>query len=66
MNRKTKIQSWYLDLQMIAKYWQDKRAYHHTAPISSIFALHAALGVIHEEAGECLCLSCPWARPQTA
>jgi alanine-glyoxylate transaminase/serine-glyoxylate transaminase/serine-pyruvate transaminase len=50
MNRKTKIQSWYLDLQMIAKYWGGtKRAYHHTAPISSIFALHAALGVIHEE-----------------
>lgn len=50
MNRKTKIQSWYLDLQMIAKYWGGtQRAYHHTAPISSIFALHAALGLIHEE-----------------
>lgn len=50
MNRKTKVQSWYLDLSMIAKYWGGTtRAYHHTAPISSVYAIHAALRLIHEE-----------------
>lgn len=44
-------QSWYLDLNMIAKYvtGEGARAYHHTAPISMVFALHAALGAILEE-----------------
>ena len=32
--RKTKVQSWYLDLTMIRQYWGSDRAYHHTAPIS--------------------------------
>src|SRR2546426_516060 len=42
--RKTKVQSWYLDLSMIADYWAEgKRAYHHTAPISMIYALREAL-----------------------
>lgn len=50
MNRKTKVQSWYLDLSMIAKYWGGTtRAYHHTAPISSVYAIHAALKLIHDE-----------------
>ncbi len=50
MNRKTKVQSWYLDLSMIAKYWGGAtRAYHHTAPISSVYAIHAALKLIHDE-----------------
>ncbi len=42
-------QSWYLDLNMIAKYVSSDggaRAYHHTAPISMIYALHAGLGVV--------------------
>ncbi|MFL5272568.1 MAG: pyridoxal-phosphate-dependent aminotransferase family protein, partial [Anaeromyxobacteraceae bacterium] len=48
--RKTKVQSWYLDLSMIADYWADgKRAYHHTAPISMVYALHEALGIVLEE-----------------
>ncbi len=44
-------QSWYLDLSMIAKYVTGggARAYHHTAPISMIYALHAGLGVVLEE-----------------
>jgi alanine-glyoxylate transaminase/serine-glyoxylate transaminase/serine-pyruvate transaminase len=43
-----KPQSWYLDLHMISKYVSGggARAYHHTAPISAIFGLHAALGVL--------------------
>ncbi len=49
-NRKTKVQSWYLDTTMVADYWSDKtRAYHHTAPISMNYALREALRLIHEE-----------------
>jgi alanine-glyoxylate transaminase/serine-glyoxylate transaminase/serine-pyruvate transaminase len=48
-NRKTKVQSWYLDLSMIGKYWGSERVYHHTAPISMIYALHEALRLIMEE-----------------
>ena len=46
-----KSPSWYLDLQMIAKYVTSggARAYHHTAPISMIYALHAGLGVVLDE-----------------
>jgi alanine-glyoxylate transaminase/serine-glyoxylate transaminase/serine-pyruvate transaminase len=44
-------QSWYLDLNMIAKYvtGEGARAYHHTAPISMVYALHAGLGVVLDE-----------------
>jgi alanine-glyoxylate transaminase / serine-glyoxylate transaminase / serine-pyruvate transaminase len=43
--------SWYLDLNMIARYVSGAgaRAYHHTAPISMVYALHAGLGVLLEE-----------------
>ena len=48
--RKTKVQSWYLDLSMVRKYWAGaKRAYHHTAPISMVYALYEALNLIFEE-----------------
>ena len=48
--RKTKVQSWYLDLSMVRKYWTGaKRAYHHTAPISMVYALYEALSLIFEE-----------------
>ncbi len=48
--RKTKVQSWYLDASMIADYWADgKRAYHHTAPISMVYALREALRLVQEE-----------------
>lgn len=47
--RKTKVQSWYLDLTMIQKYWGQERFYHHTAPISMIYALREALRLIIEE-----------------
>jgi len=44
-------QSWYLDYNMIAKYvtGEGARAYHHTAPISSLYGLHAGLGVLLDE-----------------
>lgn len=48
-NRKTKVQSWYLDLSMIAQYWGEERVYHHTAPISMNYALREALLLIYEE-----------------
>ena len=48
-NRKTKVQSWYLDLSMIEKYWGSERLYHHTAPISMNYALHEALRLVLEE-----------------
>jgi len=44
-------QSWYLDLNMIARYvsGEGARAYHHTAPIAMVFALHAGLGALLDE-----------------
>ncbi len=49
-NRRTPCQSWYLDLSLIADYWTEhNRAYHHTAPISMLYALREALRVIKEE-----------------
>ncbi len=47
--RKSKVQSWYLDLTMIEKYWGDDRVYHHTAPISMSFAFYEALRLVLEE-----------------
>jgi alanine-glyoxylate transaminase / serine-glyoxylate transaminase / serine-pyruvate transaminase len=47
--RKTKVQSWYLDLQMVKDYWSSNRSYHHTAPINMNYALHEALRLALEE-----------------
>jgi alanine-glyoxylate transaminase / serine-glyoxylate transaminase / serine-pyruvate transaminase len=47
--RKTKVQSWYLDLTMIQRYWGSDRFYHHTAPISMNYALREALALVAEE-----------------
>jgi len=44
--RKTKVQSWYLDLTMIQRYWGTDRFYHHTAPISMNYALREALALV--------------------
>ena len=49
MNRKTKVQSWYLDVTMLANYWGSNRVYHHTAPVNMTYALYEALRIIHEE-----------------
>ena len=48
-NRTTAVQSWYLDLSMIGKYWGAERAYHHTAPINQLYGLHEALRLTLEE-----------------
>ncbi len=47
--RKTKVQSWYFDLTNTMNYWGKERTYHHTAPISLIFALREALRIVLEE-----------------
>jgi alanine-glyoxylate transaminase/serine-glyoxylate transaminase/serine-pyruvate transaminase len=47
--RKTKVQSWYLDLSLLAQYWGDERVYHHTAPITMNYALREALRIVVEE-----------------
>lgn len=44
--RRTKVQSWYLDVNLLAGYWGQDRVYHHTAPISMNYALHEALRLI--------------------
>lgn len=49
-SRKTPCQSWYLDCLMVAEYWASTtRTYHHTAPISMLYALSEALTLIQEE-----------------
>ncbi len=58
-NRKTKVQSWFLDLNLVMGYWgaNAKRAYHHTAPINALYGLHEALVILEEEG-----LENAWAR----
>ena len=50
-NRKSKVQSWFLDLNLVMGYWGEgaKRAYHHTAPINALYSLHEALLILREE-----------------
>ncbi|MEM2135385.1 MAG: alanine--glyoxylate aminotransferase family protein [Candidatus Jordarchaeaceae archaeon] len=48
-DREGKIQSWYFDLNLIEKYWEADRFYHHTAPISMIYGLREALRIIYED-----------------
>ena len=51
--RKTKVQSWFLDLSLVMAYWGDKaggaRTYHHTAPVNALYGLHEALLMLQEE-----------------
>jgi len=47
--RKTKVQSWYLDITMIRQYWGSERLYHHTAPVNMNYALLESLRMIKEE-----------------
>lgn len=48
--RQHKVQSWFLDLTMVKNYWAGaKRAYHHTAPVSNMYALREAYRIVLEE-----------------
>ncbi len=57
--RRTPVTSWFLDLGLVMNYWQGEgaRAYHHTAPINMLYALHEALLMLREEG-----LEAAWAR----
>mgnify|MGYP001332047330 CR=1 FL=1 len=50
-SRTHKVQSWFLDMNLIMGYWGEgaKRAYHHTAPVNAIYALHESLLMLEEE-----------------
>jgi len=48
-NRKIPVETWYMDMTMVEKYWSDERVYHHTAPISMVYALRESLRIIYEE-----------------
>jgi len=58
--RKTKVQSWYFDLTTAMNYWGKDRLYHHTPPISLIFALREAMRLVLEEG-----LEARWERHRT-
>lgn len=49
--RKTPVQSWFLDLSLVMNYWGEnqQRTYHHTAPVNSLYALHESLLMLKEE-----------------
>ncbi len=50
-NRSTKVQSWFLDLNLVMGYWSGdgKRTYHHTAPVNAMYGLHESLLMLHQE-----------------
>jgi alanine-glyoxylate transaminase/serine-glyoxylate transaminase/serine-pyruvate transaminase len=50
-SRKTRVQSWFLDMNLIMNYWGagNRRSYHHTAPVNPLYGLHEALLCLHEE-----------------
>ena len=50
-SRAHRVQSWFLDMQLVMAYWggDSKRAYHHTAPVNAMYALHEALMMVEEE-----------------
>ena len=60
-SRKSKVQSWFLDLNLIMGYWggDTKRSYHHTAPVNCLYGLHESLIIVNEEG-----LEAGWARHQ--
>jgi alanine-glyoxylate transaminase/serine-glyoxylate transaminase/serine-pyruvate transaminase len=59
--RQTPVQSWYLDVSLLEGYWGTDRVYHHTAPISMVFALHAGAKVVLDEG-----LEARWVRHEDA
>jgi len=47
--REVPCNTFYLDLQLLEAYWGEQRVYHHTAPISMVYALHQALQLVLNE-----------------
>lgn len=58
--RKTKVANWYLDANLLGKYWGTEHVYHHTAPINLYYGLREALRLVAEEG-----LAACWQRHQT-
>lgn len=58
--RKTKVANWYLDANLLGKYWGAEHVYHHTAPINLYYGLREALRLVAEEG-----LAACWQRHQT-
>ncbi|MCP5244960.1 MAG: alanine--glyoxylate aminotransferase family protein [Burkholderiales bacterium] len=59
-NRKTKVHSWFMDINLLLGYWgTSARTYHHTAPTNSLYGLHESLIMLYEEG-----LEHSWARHQ--
>ena len=58
-SRKSRVQSWFLDTNLVMGYWgpNAKRAYHHTAPVNALYALHESLVMLQDEG-----LENSWAR----
>ncbi len=57
-SRKTPVQSWFMDLNLVLGYWNEaKRTYHHTAPVNGLYGLHESLVMLAEEG-----LEASWAR----
>ncbi|MFB6070436.1 MAG: alanine--glyoxylate aminotransferase family protein [Halanaeroarchaeum sp.] len=48
-DREEDPRSWYLDLSLLEGYWGDERAYHHTAPITNVYAIREGLRLVAEE-----------------
>jgi len=57
LGRESPNRSWYLDLSLLEGYWGEERAYHHTAPISNVYALREGLRLAVEEG-----IEARWAR----
>jgi alanine-glyoxylate transaminase/serine-glyoxylate transaminase/serine-pyruvate transaminase len=47
--RRTPVQSWYLDLGLHARLWGPEHIYHHTSPVLNVYALCEALRIVEEE-----------------
>ena len=47
--RTHQMASWYFDLSLLVGYWSSSRFYHHTGPISMVYALHEALAMVVDE-----------------
>ncbi len=48
-SRRTPVPTWYFDVELLAGYYGSDRVYHHTAPISAVLGLEAALERVREE-----------------
>ncbi|WLQ14567.1 alanine--glyoxylate aminotransferase family protein [Hahella aquimaris] len=57
------VQSWFLDMSLVMAYWAEggQRAYHHTAPVNTLYAIHEALRLVLDEG-----LENRWARHKAA